>query len=131
MHPATVTISLIGTESNPKTMKVSGIFSVISEISFAFFNVRYKLVNRGAQYVAVNAKAIQACVRSKRYWVYEVNGKSVRSQQVKAYAVNARKCLELCLSLPGGETYCFCFYGILSTYMSVRVSVRHKIVSAL
>ena len=127
MHSATVTISLIVTESNPKTESFGKLFSVISEISsfffFFFFKVRYKSVN--AQYLAVNATAIQACVRSKRYWVCEVNGKSVRSKREKY------TCLELCLSLAGGETYYFCFYGVLSTHMSVRVSVRHKILSAL
>ena len=88
MHPATVTISLIATESNPKSVKVSG-FS-LSDFGniFRLFNVRYKSIN--AQYVAVNAKAF---VRSKRYCVYEVNGNNVQSQQVKVYAVNARNLL--------------------------------------
>ena len=35
VHPATVTVSLTVTESNPKTVKVS-FFSVISEISSGF-----------------------------------------------------------------------------------------------
>ena len=91
MHPATVTISLIATESNPKSVKVSGFSPSDFGNIFRLFNLRYKSIN--AQYVAINSKAIQAFVRSKRYCVYEVNGNRVRSQQVKVYAVNARTLL--------------------------------------
>ena len=65
-------------------------FNDFGNSSFVFA-VRYKSVN--AQCVAVNAKAIQACLRSEQYWVYEVIAKSVRSQRVKVYAVNPRNIL--------------------------------------
>ena len=91
MHHAAVTISLIVTESRPKTINVSERnFSMISEIYFVL-TVCYKSVN--AHCVAVTAKAIQPCVRSKRFLVYEVNGKCARSQRVKVYIVNARNML--------------------------------------
>ena len=57
--------------------------------------------------------------------ISEITGESVRSKREKY------TCLELCLSLAGGEPYYFCFYGILFTRVSVRVSVRHNILSAL
>ena len=92
VHPATVAISLMVAESHHKTVIVSGInFQWFRK--YLFFTERYKSVN--ALCVAVNAKPIQLCVRSTLYWMYEVNGKSVRSQQVKVYAVKARTILVL------------------------------------
>ena len=91
-----------------------------------------------AQRVSVNAKAIQPSVRSDCYWVYEVNGKKVSevngstSECPKSKGENVRSerekyaCFELCLSLQGGETYCFCHF-ILFAHVSVRLSVHHKI----
>ena len=80
-----------------------------------------------AQCVSVNAKAIQPCVRSERYWVYEVNGKGVRSQRVKdlVCAVNARNMLVLNYLFPFSlEIHTLFRHGILSAHISVRLSVR-------
>ena len=81
-----------------------------------------------AQCVSVNAKAIQPCVESELYWVYEVNGKRVRSQRVKVCAVNAINMLVLNYVFPFRlERHTLFSHGILSARMSVRLSVRYKI----
>ena len=70
-------------------------------------------------------KSTRLGVLSKQEKYPKSTGERVRSKREKY------TCLESCLSFVGGETFLFLFYDILSTHMSLRVSVRYKIFSAL